>query len=82
MHDANGKVLAKGDVVFIPAVITDLYAGEDFCNATLQTVYGRRPDGAHEAIAAINTGVLMRARPSDTFGYGPVDEARAALSPG
>ncbi len=30
----------------------------DYCNVSLQTVTGRRPDGAKEQIRAINTGVL------------------------
>jgi hypothetical protein len=59
MHDRNGTELKKGDVVLIPAVITELYAGEEFCNVQLKTVDGRRPDGMKELIGAINTGVLI-----------------------
>lgn len=59
MHDRNGTPLQKGNVVLIPCVITELNATEDFCNVTLQTVHGRRPDGNKETIHAINTGVLV-----------------------
>lgn len=59
MHDRNGTPLKKGDVVLIPAVITDLSPGEDYCNVSLETVAGRRPDGAKERFSAINTGVLV-----------------------
>lgn len=59
MHDSNGTPLKKGDVVLIPAVITELHGGEDFCNVTVKTTHGRRPDGMPETISAINTGVLV-----------------------
>lgn len=80
MHDANGKPLKEGDVVFIPAKITSLSVGEDYCNVSLASVYGRRPDGAKETFGAINTGVLLRARPEDTFAYDPVEAARSATA--
>lgn len=59
MHDRNGTPLKKGDVVFIPAVIVELSPTDDFCNVTLETVYGRKPDGETERISSINTGVLV-----------------------
>jgi hypothetical protein len=58
MHDRNGTELKKGDIVLITAEIMDLYAGDEYCNTSLRTVHGRRPDGAQEHIGAINTGVL------------------------
>lgn len=61
MHDANGTALKKGDRVLIPAVITDLSPGEDFCNVSLETTLGRRPDGNKERLSAINTAVLVKA---------------------
>ena len=60
MHDANGTPLVKGDRVIIEATITELSAQEDFCNVSLETVLGRRPDGAKEHVCAINTGVLVK----------------------
>jgi len=59
MHDANGTPLSVGDTVLIPAVITKLDGGEEFCNVGVQTVLGRRPDGLKESFSAINTGVLI-----------------------
>lgn len=59
MHDKNGTPLKINDVVLIPAKITSLFAGEDFCNVAVSTVHGRRPDGAKETFCAINTGVMM-----------------------
>lgn len=59
MHDKNGTPLKMGDLVLIPAKITSLNAGEDYCNVSVETVHGRRPDGAKETMSAINTGVLV-----------------------
>lgn len=59
MHDRNGTPLRQGDTVLVEAEITALYEGEDYCNVTLKTVDGRRPDGNRETISAINTGVLV-----------------------
>lgn len=66
MHDANGTKLNVGDRVFIPAVITQLDPGDEFCNVSLETSEGRRPDGAKERISAINTGVVVLRRRAKT----------------
>jgi hypothetical protein len=58
VHDRNNTPLKKGDKVLIEATITELQAGEDYCNVSLRTTAGRRPDGQTEYIGAINTGVL------------------------
>lgn len=80
MHDANGKLLQKGDVVLIPAVITELQPGEDFCNVSVESVFGRRPCPAKERIYAINTGVMLRYNQTDTIGYSALDDVRPAES--
>lgn len=59
MHDKNGTLLQKGDIVLVPAVITSLSEGEEYCNVGIETLYGRRPDGAKESMTAINTAVLV-----------------------
>ena len=64
MHDRTGNPLKKGDRVTIIAEITDLCATEDYCNVSLETVYGRRPDGKKESIQAINTAVLDKLFPA------------------
>jgi hypothetical protein len=81
MHDANGKELKVGDVVMIPAVIRDIGASDDYCNVSLTSVYGRRPDGAKESFNAINTGVLLRNNDGDTVDYPAVREARPQVEP-
>lgn len=64
-HDRKGKILKAGDFVLIPAIVTDIQAGEDFCNVTVETCFGRRPDDHFEKIHAINTGVMLRANLDD-----------------
>lgn len=61
MHDRNGTPLKKGDLVMIPAIITELSPNEDYCNVTVKTLDGRRPDGKEETISAINTAVMVLA---------------------
>lgn len=65
MHDAKNRALSRGDLVLIPCVIQEIRPSEDFCNVSLETLEGRRPDGAKEHIYAINTGVLFRANEED-----------------
>ena len=65
MHDAKSRPLTVGDKVMIAATVTRLSPTEEYCNVDLETVRGRRPDGAKESIHAINTGVLFRANEGD-----------------
>ncbi len=60
MHDHNGKPLKVGDTVNIPCVIRELHGGTDFCNVTVVTVHGRKPDGLKEVFSAINTHQLEK----------------------
>ena len=60
MHDFNGTPLKVGDLVIVPAVITQLSTTADYCNVSLTTVLGRRPDDQKETVNAINTGVLVK----------------------
>jgi len=62
MHDRNGNPLKKGDIVLIEAEVEDLSPTDDYCNVTLKTTDGRRPDGQVETIHAINTGVVLLSR--------------------
>lgn len=72
MHDAKNRPLKKGDLVLIPAKITELSATEDYCNVSATSVFGRRPDGQKESFSAINTGVLLRANDGDENDWGEV----------
>lgn len=65
MHDRNGRELKVGDRVLIPARIKELHATEDYCNVSLESAFGRRPDGQKEHISAINTGVVLRSNHDD-----------------
>lgn len=60
MHDRNGTRLKVGDRVLLPCTITGISEGtEDYCNVSVQTEYGRRPDGQRQSFSAINTGQLV-----------------------
>lgn len=65
MHDHKGRELKVGDRVLIPCVITSRSATDEYCNVTVETIYGRRPDGAKEHFCAFNTAVVLRANPGD-----------------
>ncbi|MEI9995081.1 MAG: hypothetical protein WDM91_10835 [Rhizomicrobium sp.] len=82
MHDAKSRPLSKGDVVLIPVIITDLSSAEDYCNVSVQSIFGRRPDGSKENISAINTGVLLRANDGDTNDWPEIRDAVAARATG
>lgn len=59
MHDRNGTPLKRGDIVLVEAVVTEVSAHDDYCNVSIETTDGRRPDGSKERFSAINTGVLV-----------------------
>jgi hypothetical protein len=65
MHDAKGRPLKVGDRVLLPARVKEIHATEDFCNVSVESEMGRRPDGQREIISGINTGVLLRHEPGD-----------------
>ena len=75
MHDRNGTPLQVGDRVMLEATVTQLHGGEDFCNVTVQSIAGRRPDGSKETVHAINTGVL-------TLVERPAELSAAAIAAG
>lgn len=64
MHDAKGRPLQVGDQVLVPARITSVDAQADYCNVTIESAFGRRPDGLNEKITT-NTGILLRANGGD-----------------
>lgn len=80
MHDAKGRELKVGDMVLIPARITELYPTEDYCNVSAKSLYGRRPDGQFETFSAINTGVVLRANGGDSYTE-ELNELRADTTP-
>lgn len=65
MHDNRGRELRVGDKVILHGTITQLSATADYCNVSIRSEFGRKPDDAKENISAINTNVLLRANPGD-----------------
>lgn len=64
MHDAIGRELKAGDRVLVPATITSISAGADYCNMSANTVRKRKPDDTQETLS-INTAVVFRANDGD-----------------
>lgn len=60
MHDHLGHELKVGDRVLVPCIIKELGSEENYCNVSLDSFYGRRPDDQKEMFYAINTGVVVR----------------------
>lgn len=59
MHDRNGVELHEGDRVIILGRVAELQAGRDFCNVTVETEYGRQPDGLKDTYCT-NTRQLVK----------------------
>lgn len=59
MHDRNGTPLSIGDIVLVPMKITSLTPTDDYCNVSLKSIMGRRPDGQPETVGAVNTAVVV-----------------------
>lgn len=81
MHDARGRLLKGGDKVILVGKISHLNATEDFCNVTVRSAFGRRPDGMKENISAINTGVLLRNNDGDVNLLDPYEEPVQDVEP-
>jgi hypothetical protein len=60
-HDVKNNLLSVGDEVLVRCKVTALCEGEDYCNVTMESVHGRRPDGLKETLYSINTGVVEKA---------------------
>lgn len=56
-HDKYSQKLKVGDEVIVRFIIKTLDEGEEFCNMTLQTTAGRRPDFKKETWNTVNTAV-------------------------
>lgn len=67
MHDHKGRELQVGDKVLIPFVVTEVYSDIDYCNVTLKSVHGRKPDGAKEVLTG-NSAVTFRNNEGDDNG--------------
>lgn len=53
-HDANGKLIQKGDHVDLPCIVTGVNAGEEYCNCTLETLHPMFP-AEHKTSVVVNT---------------------------
>ena len=58
-HDKNGTPLNVGDTVCIAAEITSICPGDDYCNLTVVSKEGRKPDGNKETFT-LNAAVVEK----------------------
>lgn len=58
-HDVNNNLLEVGDEVIVRAKVTSIQTGEEYCNVTIQSVNGRKPDGMQEMFC-LNAAVLEK----------------------
>lgn len=77
MHDSKGRELKAGDRVILLATVKELYRDgekhyEDYCNVSLTSELGRRPDGEKEVLGGFNTGILLRNNEGDENDIGGV----------
>jgi hypothetical protein len=56
-HDKNGQKLENGTRVLLRAAVSDVQEQDDYCNVTIKSVYGRRPDKQRETVT-LNAAVL------------------------
>jgi len=77
-HDVNGTELQVGDTVNIPCVVTEIFEGENYCNATLQTTIPMAgttpPIPGTFALNTAQTELVSRAA-KPTADDGPHDDA-------
>jgi hypothetical protein len=59
-HDRKNQPLAVGDEVIVRAKVASIQPDEGYCNATIETIEGRKPDGAKEMLC-LNAAVLEKA---------------------
>ncbi len=53
-HDAKGNPLSPGDQVLVRCKVREILAGEEYCNATLETIESMYP-GETKTLITINT---------------------------
>lgn len=65
-HDVDGREIKAGDRVTIECVVREVQPGEDYCNATLDTVIPMLPSKSPYCLT-VNAGQVRKVNP------GPVE---------
>lgn len=66
-HDRNGKPLAVGDRVNIPAIVRDVQPGDDYCNVRLETIEPMHP-GPEVSTMYLNARQVEKSEPPTVAG--------------
>ncbi len=53
-HDLNGKPVVEGDMVIVRFKVVSVTTGEEYCNASLETLEPMYP-GEHKTALTVNT---------------------------
>lgn len=69
-HDAQQNLLSVGDDVYLHGKVTSISSTEDFCNITIESDLGRKPDG-HKETVTLNAAVLYKAPDARCAQVGP-----------
>ncbi|HEX8838342.1 MAG TPA: hypothetical protein VF748_15470 [Candidatus Acidoferrum sp.] len=72
-HDANGNELKVGDKVNIPATVTMLTTGDEFCNCSVLLDFRMPPDNTENTFSVNTTQVLLS--PIQEAAEAPPEEA-------
>lgn len=59
-HDRKGNLIAVGDKVFVPATVTSVQAGDNYCNCSLVLDEKMPPDNTETAFQALNTRQVQK----------------------
>lgn len=54
-HDSKGNLLVVGDKVLIPATVTAIQTGDDYCNCSVKLDHPMPPDNTGTTFQALNT---------------------------
>jgi hypothetical protein len=80
MHDANGELLAVGDIVSLDCVITAVHPQEDYCNVMLQSVLPPEPTSMGACSVLCNSRQVIKSR--QVVSQAPASNATASADAG
>lgn len=66
-HDLTGRELQVGDTVWVPAKVTRIHAGEDYCNLSLETTEPMFPGNDKSALTLNARQVLLQGEDGESF---------------
>lgn len=65
-HDKNGRPIAVGDAVIIPATVTQVWQGEDACNAEFEVDASEAAPDEYRPTISMNTRLVLKLEAAET----------------